>query len=202
MKAITTSLLALIMASFAFSVLADEPSQNETALLGLRERVQQLEERIRAIEGSARTVAPKKALPLADAVERFNARAAADAIGRTQPPLTVKEVVASIRWLGPDDVPVTSEEIKAYKTIADTHELPPGADLEVISTFIPSDKYKFQAWSVRLRMPRSAKQGWTYAFPIRQRWIASAPLTDSDRKSMRSYGGQSSRTVTETASTR
>jgi len=54
----------------------------------------------------------------------------------------------------------------------------PEADLEVISSFIPDNKNKFQAWSIRLRMPRTAKKGWTFAFPIRQRWISSAPLTE------------------------
>ena len=41
----------------------------------------------------------ENSIPLAEAIKKFNERAALDRIGREQPPLTEDEVVAAIRWL-------------------------------------------------------------------------------------------------------
>ena len=180
MKSFVISLLTLMMVCSVINVSADESSLVNDELQDLRTRVKQLEETVRKLKSNNHSFTTQKSISLAIAVERFNARAAASPIGRTQQALTVAEVIAAIRWIQPDAVPVTSEEFAAYKKIAETQKLPPEADLEVISTFIPDNKTKFQAWSIRLRMPRTARQGWTYAFPIRQRWISSAPLTDRD----------------------
>ncbi|MDF1744538.1 MAG: hypothetical protein P1V19_12650 [Gimesia sp.] len=178
MKPLITSLMTLIFTCFVVHVSAEESSIANDELQELRTRVKLLEAEVQNLKYGKQADTTRNTNSLAAAIKRFNARSAKDQIGRTQPELTLSEVIAAIRWLQPDDVSVTAEEFAAFKKIAETQELPPEAKLEVISSFIPNDKFKFKAWSVRLRVPRSAMKGWTYAFPIRQRWISSAPLTD------------------------
>ncbi len=171
MKIVT---LASWVVCCAWSVSAAEPNSVEEELRGLKAQIKQLEQRIRELEGKKQDDKPAKTVSLAEAVEQFNSRALMDPIGKTQPPLTEEEVIAAIRWADHEDFPVTSHEFAAYKKIAETKKLPPGAELEVISRFVPNDEYEFKAWSVRLRMPRSSGHG-SYAYSIRQRWISSTP---------------------------
>lgn len=187
MKSILTVFVSTLLICSVHSLSAEESSADTDELKALRQRVKQLEAAVSKLENNKTSNEPTKATSLADAVEKFNVRAASNPIGRTQPALTVAEVLAAIRWLKPGDAPVTAKELAAFKKIAETQMLPPGTEFEVISRFIPSDKYKFQAWSVRLRMPRTSQKGWTYAFPIRERWISSTPLSESDRKYLKKW---------------
>ena len=119
---------------------------------------------------------------LAGAIETFNARAATDAIGKTQPPLTEDEVIAAIRWVNAvrAEPGVTEAEYAALLQVAQTRRLSPGAELEVLTGFEPDNKTVFTAWSVRLRMPHG-ENGGTYAFPLRERMIGSRLIGPEER---------------------
>ncbi len=127
---------------------------------------------------------PEGATSLADAVQAFNARAANGPIGKEQPPLTEEEVSAAIRWRALDrkQLPVTDAEFRAFLTVAETRKLPLGSQLEVITHFEPNDEVTFEAWSVRLVMPRQEQKGSTYAFLIRERLIRSRQIGEEERK--------------------
>lgn len=125
---------------------------------------------------------------LAGAIRMFNAQAAREAIGKTQPPLTEDEVVAAIRWIdaGRTEHGVKAEEYTALLKIAETRQLPPGAELEALTEFEPNDAIVVTAWSVRLRMPHG-ENGGTYAFPIREQMIASRLIGSEERKVIRKW---------------
>ncbi|MBN1590857.1 MAG: hypothetical protein JW888_15195 [Pirellulales bacterium] len=128
---------------------------------------------------------PAEGTPLYDAIVAFNTKYGLfeDGVRAAIPPLTEDEVLAAIRWTDRKE-PVTEEELQAFRKIAETKILPPGTEFEVIDEFVPNDQFKFKAWSVRIRMPRTVKglEGWTYAFVIRQRWISSSRLTKEKRQ--------------------
>jgi len=118
---------------------------------------------------------------LSGAIRVFNDRYARDPIGRDQPPLTEDEVVAAIRWWDwrRDELPVAEGEYRAFRKIAETRTLPKDAELEVLTLFQPDEQREFDAWSVRIRMPRE-QEGWTYAFTIRERWIRCRSFEEMD----------------------
>lgn len=120
---------------------------------------------------------------LAKAIRTFNARAATQALGKTQPPLTQDEVIAAIRWINVDksEHGVTEVEYAALLKIAETGQLPPGAALEVLTKYEPNDTLVVSVWSVRLRMPHG-EYGGTYAFPIREQRISSRLIGPEERK--------------------
>jgi len=137
----------------------------------------------RAVDAGSPPAGPT---PLSAAIRAFNAEARQNEIGRDQPPLTEEEVVAAIRWwqLDRNEAPVTDEEFAAFRRIADTRELPPGAEFEVLTGFQPNDEFVFTRWSVRIVMPRTAagKSGWTYAYVVRDRAIRSRRIGPEERK--------------------
>jgi hypothetical protein len=124
---------------------------------------------------------PDGSTSLADAVESFNEKALQDPIGKEQPPLTEEEVIAAIRWSGLDrnQMPVSDEEYRAFRKIADTRRLPKGSEFEVLTGFEPNQRFVFEAWSVRIRMP---KENGTYAFVIRERMIRSRLIGAEEHK--------------------
>ncbi len=119
---------------------------------------------------------------LADAVSTFNARAGENPIGKEQPLLTEEEVIAAIRWweFHRKESPVSDEEFRAFRNAAETRRLPAGWELEVLTGFEPNHQVTFEAWSVRLRMPR--ENGMTYAFSIRERMVRSRLSGPEERK--------------------
>jgi hypothetical protein len=134
--------------------------------------------------------APKPAgTPLGEAIRLFNARAAEDRIGKDQPPLTMGEVLAAIRWWRFDRraAPVEDSEFEDFQKIAETGVLPPGAALEVIRGFQPTDQIEFTAWSVRIRMPRGSG---SYAYVIRNRMISWRPIGPAERGVMEKWNRQ------------
>lgn len=124
---------------------------------------------------------PDGSTSLADAVGTFNERALKNPIGKEQPPLTEEEVIAAIRWSDLDrkQLPVSDEEYRAFRNIADTRRLPKGSEFEVLTGFEPNQKFVFEAWSVRIRMP---KENGSYAFVIRERMIRSRLIGAEERK--------------------
>ena len=123
------------------------------------------------------------ATPLAAAINGFNA--AHNSVRNVrQTPLTEEEVVAAIRWWKTrrNDAPVTNGEFAQFQKIADTRELPKGAEFEVIPDFIHDDGTEHFIWSVRIKMPQTSKPGWTYAYEIRRQYVHSEGIDDVNRK--------------------
>ena len=123
------------------------------------------------------------ATPLAAAINGFNA--AHNTVRNVrQKPLTEEEVVAAIRWWKTrrNDAPVTNGEFAQFQKIADTRELPKGAEFEVIPDFIHGDGTEHFIWSVRIKMPQQSKPGWTYAYEIRRQYVHSEGIDDVKRK--------------------
>jgi hypothetical protein len=110
--------------------------------------------------------------PLSEAIQRFNVRNAEHSIGKSQPPLTREEVLSALHWWIKKraELPITNAEFDKLQALVSTEELPPAAELEVLTSFKPNDEWQFEAWSVRLRMPR-ADGGGSYAYTIRDRWL-------------------------------
>ncbi len=121
-----------------------------------------------------------KGTPLAAAIHGFNLEHQSARIGKDQPPLTEEEVIAAIRWWKTkrNEADLMNEEFQAFQAIADTRMLPEKVKFEVLTGFQPNQEFVFNAWSVRIVMPRLSKAGWTYAFSIRDRWINSRRLDD------------------------
>ncbi len=134
--------------------------------------------------GDSRASEPSPAgfISLAEAIGNFNAKANENPIGKEQPPLTDKEVIAAIRWwdFHRKEAPVSDQEYRAFRDIAETHRLPQGAEFEVLTGFEPNDEVTFNAWSVRIRMARP--NGGTYAFLIRERMIGSRLIGPQERE--------------------
>jgi hypothetical protein len=125
---------------------------------------------------------PVGSVSVAEAIGDFNTNVKTNSIGAEQPPLTEEEVIAAIRWwdFHRKESPVSDEEFLAFRKIAETHLLPQGAEVEVLTSFEPDDKVTFDAWSVRIKMPRP--NGGTYAFIIRERMIRSRLIGPEERK--------------------
>ncbi len=112
---------------------------------------------------------------LRHAIQAFNQMAADDLIGCEQSPLTELEVVAAIRmWQREKESPVTDELLQAFKRIAETVELPEGAEFEVLREIDPGQEFVFVGWWVRIQLPKS--DGGSYSFPIRSRVMRSVSI--------------------------
>jgi serine/threonine protein kinase len=120
------------------------------------------------------TPATEDATPLAAAINEFNA-AHKSVLDIPQPPLTEDEVVAAIRYWKThrNDAPVTNREFAAFQKIAETRQLPRGAEFELLTRFQNGDGGELIAWSVRIRMQKEGMTTATYAFEIRQQFIRS-----------------------------
>ena len=109
------------------------------------------------------------------AITRFNARHN-QANGYKQPPLTENEVVAAIlhHQTKRDEADVSDALFEKFQTIARECYLPEGASLEVIPTFGIEGGSTYTIWSVRIRMfqDEPGKEGWTYAFEIREQFVS------------------------------
>ncbi len=114
--------------------------------------------------------------PLTPAIDAFNERHRSHSIGKDQPPITKDEILTALRvWLTRrEKLPVTNAEFRELEKIAATEQLPPGAELEVLTSFQPDNEWQFEAWSVRLRVshgPDGGRGGGSYAYTIRDRWL-------------------------------
>jgi hypothetical protein len=158
------------------------PTADRVAELEARiARLEELVAHLQATSAPANSPVPA-AMSLDEAVRIFNAQAQADQVGKDQPPLTVDEVVVAIRWFDRNEAPVTDAEFTAFRNIAETKQLPRGTEFEVISDFIPGDGFSYTRWSVRIRMPRTAAPGGSFAYSLRERTIRAEPETGEERK--------------------
>jgi hypothetical protein len=125
--------------------------------------------------------------PLAAAVERFNAQAKLDPIGKDQPPLTVDETVAAIRGWVRKHHSVTDEYYQAFQKIADTATLPAGSRLDFTTGWKNYNGYDFVVWWVDLTLSPPSPGGSEpataagYTYRIRDRKLSCRPATVSDR---------------------
>ncbi|MDQ3623423.1 MAG: thioredoxin family protein, partial [Verrucomicrobiota bacterium] len=94
-------------------------------------------------------------VPLDAAVRELNEHAAADPIGKAQPPLTEDAVIAAIRWelLNREKLEVSDGTARVLEAIPQTRALPKGLTLETDQGYEPNDRVTFEAWAVRLRIP-------------------------------------------------
>lgn len=122
--------------------------------------------------------------PLSTAIQAFNQRAQTIEFGKAQAPITEAEVIAAIHAAAKHraDYPVTDEEFAVYQNIAETHALPPGAEFEVITRFQPDGKHEYQAWSVRIRIPRTdPHHPGSFAFIIRDTKLGTRDIGPAER---------------------
>jgi hypothetical protein len=77
----------------------------------------------------------------------------------------------------PTDSAVTDKLFDAFKKIAETKQLPPGAELEAVGgIYDPGTAFIYDVWWVRVRMPKES--GGTFGFVIRERTIRSRTLQE------------------------
>ncbi len=115
---------------------------------------------------------------LSDAIQALNTKGAHNPIGKGETPITEPEVIAAIRAAKrPEDSAVTDKLFDAFKKIAETKQLPPGAEFEAVGgAWDPGTTFVYDVWWVRLQMPKEANG--TYSFVIRERFIRSLTLQE------------------------
>lgn len=103
-------------------------------------------------------------VPLADAVAAFNAKSAADSVGKHEPPLTEDEIVAAIEAQLPN-LDATDEVKSVYARIARKRRLPKDASLSSVSAY--SSSYgdglgqRVTVWWIDLDIMIDASSGYT-----------------------------------------
>jgi hypothetical protein len=116
---------------------------------------------------------------IAEAVKQFNVRAQADAVGKTQPPLTSDEVIAAIRGWIPEEHPKCEYYLPQFRKIAETGIIPVGSYLDFIPGWIGYQGYDYEVWWVDLFVPGTAEQKAAhhagYRFRLRAQMISSRP---------------------------
>lgn len=126
----------------------------------------------------ARAASPAPQTPLAAAISKFNAQAAADPIGKDQPPLTADEVVAAIRLSDKSDFPEASQALYAwFQKIAETRELPADAQFESLNGIDPGGDFVFDVWHVRIMFPK--ERFGTYSFTVRRSAVRARPVAQA-----------------------
>jgi hypothetical protein len=153
---------------------------NELVHVIRRQLISQVDQAGKPLPLSPAAQGDDNATPLAAAINEFNT-AHNSICGVRPPPLTEEEVVAAIRWWKGkrDEAPVTNHEFADFQKIADSRQLPDGTQFELISEFQPASLKNFHIWSVRIRMPYKSGHGGTYAYIIRQQYIRSEVIDDS-----------------------
>lgn len=125
----------------------------------------------------------EKPVSLADAIAEFNDRAAANLIGRDQPPLTEDEVIAAIRGIDREHGRprrMSDEVYEALQKIAATRMLPSNAQLEFTNSWITRNGFHITVWWADLVIMTGEKTG--YGYRLRDRKVSSRPLTDRERE--------------------
>ena len=98
---------------------------------------------------------------LADVVREFNAKNKELEQGLDQPALTEEEVITVLKqdeWR-PEDSPLNEKEIAAFKAVVESHRLPKGSSLQVL-TEGRTDTFSFRMqWQVKLMLPAIGHDG-------------------------------------------
>ncbi len=119
---------------------------------------------------------------LKQAVAAFNEKAAKDAIGRSQPPLTEREVITAIREWNRKYHTVADQTYAIYKKIADSEIMPSGSALE-FNTRNVHDGRDVTVWWIDLTVRTGKTTG--YGFRIRDRKIDYRPDDSVERRWVR-----------------
>ncbi len=119
---------------------------------------------------------------LKQAVAAFNEKAAKDAIGRSQPPLTEREVITAIREWNRKYHTVADQTYAIYKKIADSEIMPSGSALE-FNTRNVHDGRDVTVWWIDLTVRTGKATG--YGFRIRDRKIDYRPDDSVERRWVR-----------------
>lgn len=117
---------------------------------------------------------------LAKAVAAFNAKAAKNRIGKFQTPLTVQEVVASIRGWSRDRMPVDDETYAVFQEIADTGQMLSDAELTFTTGWRGFNGFHFDVWWVDLSVRKGGKFGFGYTYRLRDRKLSSRKLNQRE----------------------
>lgn len=121
-----------------------------------------------------------KATSLVQAVDEFNKRAQRTGVGKTQPPLTVDEVLAAIRDWSPKEDPIELPIFEGLQQAAKSGMLPKGAYLRFNSGAYSRNGYDIDAWNVYLQVGLDKYHADLVGVPaygvlIRRQYIASRP---------------------------
>ena len=131
-------------------------------------------------EYSLRTRGYPEVTPLARAVEEFNEHAKRTEVGKTQPPLTVEEVLAAVRNWSPKEDPIEPKMFAALQEAARAGMLPKGSYLSFSSGSVSRNGYDIDAWNIYLQVglnqhPADLVGVPSYGVLVRRQYIASRP---------------------------
>ncbi|MHB1463372.1 MAG: hypothetical protein ACYC1M_18950 [Armatimonadota bacterium] len=131
------------------------------------------------VEDSRTLPVPSKLL---DVVKQFNTKAKSDPVGKTQPPLTVNELIAALNSviITPDPKQDMKQLYATIRKIITNKALSDGAYLQSMNRYRRlgpyqeskvggSDLFEFTVWSVRLVLPHSIGVS---SFSIRERFVS------------------------------
>ncbi len=125
----------------------------------------------------------KRDTPIAAAVAEFNRLAASNPIGKTQPPLTVDEVIAAIRGFTAEEHPHSEVFLPQFKKMAQTGIIPAGCHLSFICGWTPNKDYDYVVWWIDLFVGREnadpAQGSYGYNYRLRAQMISSQPHEDT-----------------------
>jgi hypothetical protein len=139
---------------------------------------------------SLKAVEAQSRVPLAEAVEEFNRMAIADPVGKSQPPLTVEEVLAAIQLMELRNVNLPQEGLAEYKLIGKEKSIESVDKIKFIASWGPLDidgeLYNFEVWWIDLRIQRDGikdsfgRTPSNFNLRMRERTISSRKLTQSE----------------------
>ncbi len=170
-NAVSALTLMAVISSAAMASQVVKPMAGTSIIVGAAEK-----------EGtrSTRLVAIPVKLPAV--VREFNSKANSDPVGKTQPPLTVNELIAALSSviITPDPKQATKQQFATIRKIITNKALADGAYLQSVNRYRRlgpyqeskvggSDIFEFTVWSVRLVLPRDGGVG---SFSIRERFVS------------------------------
>ncbi len=114
----------------------------------------------------SREMGREDGISLEDAVREFNTQCDTLAPNHGQPPLTVDETVASLRWalMGSRRKDFTPEQIAGFEYLVENQRMPTQWKLSHSDRVGPDGSDVFQCWSIILQFPNGTHT-------IRQRWL-------------------------------
>ena len=119
-------------------------------------------------------------LPIVDAIRDFNTRAQRDSIGRTQPLLTVSEVIAALRAMDTSSKEMPRQQFETFQRIAQTGVIPRGSVIRFISRRIALNGYDIDVWWINLQIdldkhPADLADAPMYVCRVRTTYVSSRP---------------------------
>jgi hypothetical protein len=123
-------------------------------------------------------------LSILEAVREFNTRAQQDAIGKTQPSLTVPEVVAALLAMDSSSKEMPRREFEVFQWIAQTGVIPKGSLIRFIPKLVAVNGYDIDVWWIHLQIgldkyPADLVDAPMYVCRIRTTYISSRRHTRS-----------------------